>query len=149
MTDAHTLAARLFAVIDGHHWADYETVMHPDVDLISSFATVHSAADWADVSRSFAAAMPDGAHTVTRVVQAGDRFAVQGVWTGTHTGPLGTPGGEVPATGRVVTLPFCAVGTQRDGRVSSMTLYLDQLAMLAQLGLVPQPEPADRLAAAR
>jgi ketosteroid isomerase-like protein len=149
MIDARTLAERVFAVIDGQRWADYETVMHPDVEMTSPFATLHSATDWADFSRSFAVAMPDGAHTVTRVVQAGDRFAFEGHWTGTHTGPLSTPGGEVPATGRAVTMPFCAVGTQRDGRLSSVSVYLDQLAMLAQLGLVPEPEPADRLAVAR
>jgi predicted ester cyclase len=149
MIDARTLAERVFAVIDGQRWADYETVMHPDVQMTSPFATAHSAADWVEFSRSFATAMPDGKHTVTRVVQSGERFAVEGRWTGTHTGPLAVPNGEVPPTGRTVTLPFCAVGSQRDGRVSALSVYLDQLAMLAQLGLVPQPEPADRLAAAR
>jgi predicted ester cyclase len=148
MIDARTLAERVFAVIDGQRWADYETVMHRDVEMTSPFATLHSAADWAEFSRSFAVAMPDGKHTVTRVVQAGERFAFEGSWSGTHTGPLSTPGGEVPATGRVVTMPFCAVGTQREGRVATVSVYLDQLAMLAQLGLVPQAEPAARLATA-
>ena len=148
MIEARILAERVFSVIDGQRWADYESVMHPDVEMTSPFATLHSAAEWVAFSRSFAVAMPDGAHTVTRVVQAGDRFAFEGHWTGTHTGPLSTPGGEVPATGRAVTLPFCAVGTQRDGRVSAVNVYLDQLAMLAQLGLRPAPQPDDELASA-
>jgi predicted ester cyclase len=148
MTDAATLAERMFAVIDGQRWADFDTVMHPDVELTSPFATLHGAAEWAQFARSFAAALPDGGHTVTRVVQSGERFAVEGRWSGTHTGPLATPAGQVPPTGRSVTLPFCATGRQRDGRVSAVTLYLDQLAMSAQLGLLPESPADDRLASA-
>jgi|tagenome__1003787_1003787.scaffolds.fasta_scaffold20628909_2 predicted ester cyclase len=142
MTDARNLAERVFAVIDGQRWDDYETVMQPDVEMISPFATLHGTAEWMRFSRGFAEAMPDGRHSVTTVLQDGDRFAFEGSWSGTHTGPLAGPGGEVPATGRKVTLPFCAVGTQRDGRLAAVTIHLDQLAMLAQLGLVPAPEPA-------
>lgn len=141
-TDARTLAERLFAVIDGQRWDEYETVMHPDIRMSSPFSTLHSAAEWAEFSRGFAGAMPDGRHTVTGVVQDGDRLAIEGTWTGTHTGPLQTPAGEVPPTGRTVTMPFCAVGTQRDGRLSQITVHLDQLGMLAQLGLVPEPASA-------
>ena len=87
MIDARTLAERVFTVIDGQRWADYETVMHPDVEMTSPFATLHSAAEWAEFSRSFAVAMPDGAHTVTRVVQvAGTGSPSRG------SGPAPTPG---------------------------------------------------------
>ena len=116
MTGAGTPAERLFAVIDGQRWDEYETVMHPDVEMTSPSSTLHSAREWAEFSRGFAAAMSDGQHTPAWTIQDGDAFAVEGVWTGTHTGPLAGPGGEIPATGRSVTLPFCAVGTLRDGR---------------------------------
>jgi len=141
-TDARTLAERLFAVIDGQHWDQYETVMHPDVRMTSPFDSLNSAAEWAEFSRGFAGAMPDGKHTVTGVVQDGDLLALEGYWTGTHTGPLAAPGGEVPPTGRAVTMPFCVIGTQRDGRLAEVSVYLDQLGMLAQLGLVPEPAAA-------
>ncbi|WP_448627517.1 ester cyclase [Geodermatophilus sp. URMC 64] len=141
-TDARTLAERLFAVIDGQRWDEYETVMHPDARMSSPFSALQSAAEWVEFSRGFAAAMPDGRHSVTNVVQDGDRFAIEGTWTGTHTGPLATPQGEVPPTGRTVTMPFCAVATQRDDRLAQVTVYLDQLGMLAQLGLVPEPASA-------
>jgi predicted ester cyclase len=76
------------------------------------------------------------------VIQDGDRFAFEGSWSGTHTGPLAGPAGDVPPTGRRVTVPFCALGTQREGRLAAVHIELDQLGMLAQLGLVPSPEPA-------
>jgi predicted ester cyclase len=142
MTDPRTLAERLFAVIDGQRWDAYETVMHPDVSMTSPFATLRGAAEWAAFSRGFAVAMPDGRHTVIRAIGDGDRFAVEGSWTGTHTGPLAGPGGEVPPTGRTVTTPFCAVGTEREGTVAEVRVYLDQLSMLAQLGLATEPAAA-------
>jgi predicted ester cyclase len=141
MTDARNFAERLFAVMDGQRWNDFETVMHRDIQMSSPFADLHSAAEWVEFTRGFATAAPDCKHTITHVIQDGERFAVQGHWTGTHTGPLATPMGEVPATGRTITLPFCTVGTLRDGRLAAAHVYLDQLSMLAQLGLAPQPEP--------
>ena len=136
-TDARTLAERLFAVIDGHRWADVGTVLHADAELSSPFGDRLSPEAWLDVNRSFAIAFPDGRHQITGVVDGGDRFAIEGTWTGTHTAPMAGPGGEVPATGRSVVLPFCGIASRRDDRLAAITVYLDQLTLLAQLGLLP------------
>jgi predicted ester cyclase len=142
MTDARTLAERLFEVIDSHRWADIETVLHPDAEMSSPFGDRLTVAAWLDVNRSFAVACPDGRHTITDVVDGGDRFAVEGIWTGTHTGPLGGPSGEIPPTGRSVVLPFCGVATRSGDRIAAVTVHLDQMTMLGQLGLLPEPAPA-------
>jgi predicted ester cyclase len=142
MTDTRTLAERLFDVIDSHRWADVETVLHPDAEMTSPFGARLPVAAWLEINRSFAVACPDGRHTITDVVADGDRFAIEGIWTGTHTGPMAGPGGEVPPTGRSVVLPFCGVATRRDERIASVTVYLDQMTMLGQLGLVPEPAAA-------
>lgn len=55
------------------------------------------------------------------------------------TGPLITPEGELPATGRRVTVPFALVGTTRDERLATVHNYHDRLEFLAQLGLMPAP----------
>jgi predicted ester cyclase len=139
MTDARTLAERLFDVIDSHRWTDVETVLHPDAAMSSPFGDRLSVTAWLDVNRSFAVACPDGRHTISDVVADGNRFAIEGVWTGTHTGPMAGPAGEVPPTGRTVVLPFCGVATRRGDRIAAVTVYLDQMTMLAQLGLLPEP----------
>lgn len=142
MTDARTLAERLFEIIDSHRWADVDTALDPDAVLSSPFGHRLTVPAWLDVNRSFAVACPDGQHTITDVVEDGDRFAIEGVWTGTHTGPLAGPAGEIPPTGRSVVLPFCGLATRRDERITSVTVYLDQMTMLGQLGLVPEPAAA-------
>lgn len=62
--------------------------------------------------------------------------------TGTHTGPLVSPAGEIPPTGRKVTLHFCEVWQLRDGKVVSLHNYQDSGDLLSQLGLMPEPQAA-------
>jgi steroid delta-isomerase-like uncharacterized protein len=59
--------------------------------------------------------------------------------TGTHDGPLG----PFPATGRPFTLALCELWRfDLDGRVVGGDLYYDQVSLLMQLGLLPQPSSA-------
>jgi predicted ester cyclase len=142
MTDARMLAERLFEVIDSHRWADVGTVLTADAAMTSPFGDRLTVDAWLDVNRSFAAACPDGRHTLTDVVDGGDHVAIEGIWTGTHTGPLAGPAGAIPPTGRSVVLPFCAVAARRGERIAAVTVHLDQLTMLGQLGLLPEPAAA-------
>jgi predicted ester cyclase len=143
MSDARALAERLFGIIDSHRWADVDTVLHPDAEMSSPFGDRLSVAAWLDVNRAFAIACPDGRHTITDVVDGGGRFAIEGIWTGTHTGPMASPGREIPPTGRSVVLPFCGVATVRGERIAAVTVHFDQLTMLGQLGLLPERAPAN------
>ena len=142
MTDSRTVAERLFEIMDSHRWADVETVLHADAEMSSPFGDRLSVAAWLDVNRSFAVACPDGRHTLSVVVDDGERTAIEGTWTGTQTGPMAGPGGEIPPTGRSVVLPFCAIATLRGDRIAAVTVHLDQMTMLGQLGLLPEPTPA-------
>jgi predicted ester cyclase len=142
MTDARTLAERLFELIDSHRWAGVDTVLTADAEMSSPFGDRLPVPAWLDVNRSLAAGCPDGRHTITDVVDGGDWFAVEGIWTATHTGPLAGPAGEIPPTGRSVVLPFCGLTTRRGDRIAAVTVYLDQMTMLGQLGLLPEPAPA-------
>ena len=58
---------------------------------------------------------------------------------GTHDGPLG----PLPATGREFALPLCELWHfDSGGRVVGGDLYYDQVSLLTQLGLMPQPAGA-------
>ena len=88
---------------------------------------------------SWLGAFPD-AHVDVRELQIIGNFAVEeGVFTGTHTGVLHGPMGDVPPTGRPVRLDYIHVLRYRDGKHVSFNLMFDRLAMLEQLGLVPAP----------
>jgi steroid delta-isomerase-like uncharacterized protein len=86
----------------------------------------------------WAAAFPDGRCEEIEV-HAGDGFAVvQFTGRGTNTGPLRTPQGEIPATGRRVAIQFCDVHRITAGKIAGGRAYWDMATMMAQLGLLPE-----------
>ena len=64
---------------------------------------------------------------------ADDAIIVDGLFGGTHAGEwIG-----IAATGRKVSVPFCAVFTfTEDDRIKSETAYYDRLTILEQLGVL-------------
>jgi ketosteroid isomerase-like protein len=87
---------------------------------------------------TFKRAMPDARAIVERTVESGEVVAVEGRFTGTHTGPLATDDGEVEPTGAAVDLRFADISRVREGKIVAYHTYYDQLGLLTQLGLMDQ-----------
>ena len=87
-------------------------------------------------------AFPDAHVEVHDLHIAGDVAVEEGTFTGTHQGVLATPDGDVPATGRSVTVDYIQVLRYHDGKYTSFNLMYDQLPLLEQLGLIPAQESA-------
>src|SRR5215831_16840840 len=84
---------------------------------------------------SWFAAFPDARVDVHALHVAGDVAVEEGTFTGTHLGTLRSPAGDIPPTGRPVTVPYLQVLRFRDGRHASFNLMYDRLLMLEHLGL--------------
>ena len=89
------------------------------------------------------AAFPDAHVDVTDLHIIGDVAVEEGTFTGTQDGILHGPAGDLPPTGRAVSLDYIQVLRFRDGTHVSFNLTFDRLSMLEQLGVVPAPVPAD------
>jgi steroid delta-isomerase-like uncharacterized protein len=88
--------------------------------------------DSVDVRRAF----PDARFTLRSVLEAGETAAVEYSFSGTHSGPLALPDGEVPATGKALSSDgavFSRLNAQ--GEVVEERRYYDVAGMLTQLGL--------------
>jgi steroid delta-isomerase-like uncharacterized protein len=97
---------------------------------------------------SWFGAFPD-AHVQVHALHLSDDVAVEeGTFTGTHHGVLHGPGGDVPPTGRRVSVDYLQVLRFRDGRHASFNLMFDRMLMLEQLGLLPPSPPVDQPEAA-
>jgi ketosteroid isomerase-like protein len=92
--------------------------------------------------QGFHRAFPDGRLHGDRYVEEGDVIVVEGRFTGTNTGPLDSPTGRLSATGRPLVLPFADLFRVADGKIAEHRLYFDTVAMLSQLGLMPEHTPA-------
>jgi hypothetical protein len=77
--------------------------------------------------------------TDPRYLDAGQTVVCTFAVVGVHDGPLG----PFAATGRRFTLPLCELWHfDPAGRVVGGDLYYDQVSLLTQLGLMPQPSSA-------
>ncbi|HEX5438993.1 MAG TPA: ester cyclase [Gemmatimonadaceae bacterium] len=90
--------------------------------------------------QAWATAFPDSAVEIRSVTADDQRAVVEFIGRGTHTGPLTSPMGTIPATNRRVEIHFCEVDTIRGGRIASSNSYFDVATMLRQLGVTPQEQ---------
>jgi steroid delta-isomerase-like uncharacterized protein len=84
-------------------------------------------------------AFPDARITVHNQVASGDWVAEEFTFTGTHKETLSGPGGDIPATGRQITGRGTQVIRVENDKVAEFRLYYDQVDVLTQLGLMPEP----------
>jgi ketosteroid isomerase-like protein len=62
------------------------------------------------------------------------RFVLEVVWKGIHSGPLDMPTGTISASNGALDMPSCQVFEIKDGKVATFTQYFDLLTMLRQIG---------------
>ncbi len=144
MASPEELARRMLELTDRQDWAAREALLAPDCDVVTPAGPLCGRAATTAYSKRLVSASSEGYHRIDLVVSTGDVVAGEGAWIATYTGPLVTPGGEVPATGRTINLPFAATMRVAGDHVASMHVYFDQLSFLGQLGLLPSPRRPER-----
>lgn len=108
-----------------------------EVDLVPFGRTFHGHDGFLEFMRSFKDAFPDLQITVVNQIASGDWVTTEFSWSGTHTGPLATPSGEIPPTGRAVAgARVCELYHFLDGKVAHLRNYHDAASWLGQLGIV-------------
>jgi predicted ester cyclase len=122
----------------------YLANQHPDVELrLPGGVTLHGRDQLRQYMESQWSAFPDGTLSFGRQALGRDLAATELVFEGTNTGPMLTPGGSIPPTGRRVSIRFASILEIKDGSIASEHVYLDQLDMLTQLGLMPAASSAE------
>ena len=81
-------------------------------------------------------AFPDLHFDVQRTVMNGDVMVYQWMASGTHNGPLVTPTGTIPATGKFGGSPGVLIAVVKDGKIVREETYWNQLELLMQLGVL-------------
>jgi limonene-1,2-epoxide hydrolase len=112
-----------------------------DAEFASPFGTMHGRDEIRDFVAGMYASFSDWKHDV-RIEAAGDLVVIEGTWNGTHSGPMPTPQGDVPATGIRASVPFAGVVRVRGDQLASVHNYFDTAGMMAQFGLTPEAAKA-------
>ena len=90
------------------------------------------------IVRLFRAAFPDQWWQIEDLVAEGDKVVARTTMTGTHRGDFF----GIPPTGRRVTLSGVHVMRFADGRLIEHWGNNDDLGLMRQLGVIPEPAPA-------
>ncbi|HEY1968924.1 MAG TPA: ester cyclase [Pseudonocardia sp.] len=99
---------------------------------------VGSREDFKEFLRAYTASFPDNVQTFEQLVVDDDRAGFWATYEGTQQGDLG----PFPASGRKTKFSFGGVARIRQGRIAELWVTWDNMAILAQLGHLPVPEPA-------
>jgi predicted ester cyclase len=117
--------------------ASFLALASPDVELPApgglDFRGLDGFRQW---FRLWTDAFPDRKVRYHNIVSEGNQLIGEGTFTGTHTGVMRLPAGDVPPTGRHVTIDYVAVQRVSDGKITYLRHYLDVMDLMTQLGLV-------------
>ena len=109
------------------------------VTIMPGAPPMHGVEPFMQYGDVFLSAFPDLHIELRNCVEQGDAVIAEADLTGTHTGPLRTPnGGEIPPTNKRIELVVADAFDVKNGKVTAHRVYFDQLAMMTQLGLIPE-----------
>jgi hypothetical protein len=126
-----------------------EAAVAQDVDALAALYAVDAVATTPDAGElkgreqiaeylaQFMAALPDGRYELVAGHESGNVAIDEGYMSGTNTGILSGPAGEIPATLKPVRLRTCDIATVENGLITSHRFYYDQLEFFDQLELAP------------
>lgn len=92
---------------------------------------------YVETFRGFRRAFPDMNVTIDDLVAEGDTVAGRGTVRGANTGPMASPMGEIPPTGKSATWTYINIVRIRGGKAVETWSQQDVPTMMQQLGLMP------------
>ncbi len=87
-------------------------------------------------------AFPDARITVNNELVADDWVVQEFTFSGTHEATLMSPAGEIPATHKTLNGRGVQIFRVEGDTVADTRLYFDQVEVMTQLGLMPEPATA-------
>jgi predicted ester cyclase len=94
------------------------------------------------IAGMFLAAFPDLHVDIEIEIAEGDTVGGRLRQKGTHTGPMASPTGEIPASGKPVDFTEVAMLRIVDGKVATSWYWTDMIGLLTQIGVIAAPPSA-------
>ena len=138
-TELIGLAGELVEAFNAADWPRFRATLSDDVtyEEAGTGRQVDGADDYVRLCQGWKEAFPDVSGKVRTAVAGGDTIAQEVEWVGTHTGPLATPAGAIPASGKGVKVAATLWSAVTDDKVRSVRHHLDVMTLLQQIGAFP------------
>jgi steroid delta-isomerase-like uncharacterized protein len=140
------LARESIEAFNTKNWERFKACMQPEgvYDEKATQRRVQGADQAVQLSRAWTQTFPDAKGKVLNAVASGDTVVLELTWEGTQNGPLAAPTGDLPASGKRVTIPAVQVLTMQGGKIKETHHYFDFMSMLQQLDMAPVAASARR-----
>lgn len=142
MATAKELLQRMHEVWNTHDLQAWCALANDDVQITMPGVALSGPNAMEEMFTTWNEAFPENSVTIKTIIGEGDTSAVEATFAGTHTGVLRGPSGDIPATGRKVSLAYTNVTKAVNGRIATQHVLFDQLELMTQLGLTPAPAHA-------
>jgi hypothetical protein len=129
-----TIARALFDSLSSGDFSTWEALLAPG--FTASYPGMrgsHGKVEALAFNRVFPVAFPDLDFTITASARAGNLVYLSWTATGTHSGPLASPAGTLPPSGRTGTVTGVIVVTLSGGRILREETYWNIPDLIAQL----------------
>jgi steroid delta-isomerase-like uncharacterized protein len=130
------IARTLLDVYNARDFDRLDSAIAPDGEYrnVASGEVFRGAEGVKQYQRNWATAFPESQVEITNLVGCGETVTMEYIGRGKQTGPLNTPQGTIPPTGREVELALCDVLTVRGGKIAGGRTYFDLASLMRQLG---------------
>jgi steroid delta-isomerase-like uncharacterized protein len=121
-------------------WEQLQALLASDsrYDELGTERKIEGSEKIVELFKGWKMAFPDAIGTVTSAVASGNQAALEVTWTGTHTGPLGTAEGTIPASGKRQETPAAIFFAFEGEKVKASRHYFDSMTLLKQIGAQPK-----------
>jgi ketosteroid isomerase-like protein len=104
--------------------------------------TYRGLGEWGYPVRNYGTAFGDMHRELYDLWTVGDTVIVRLALQGTHTGPLETPFGIIPPTGKTMNAPCADIFELENGKIKRFDCYPEGSVILTQLGVIGNLEAA-------
>jgi steroid delta-isomerase-like uncharacterized protein len=121
-------------------WEQMQAMLASDshYDELGTQRKIEGSEKIVELFKGWKTAFPDAVGTVTSSVASGNTAALEVTWKGTHTGPLETADGTIPASGKSQETPAAFFLTFEGDKVKESRHYFDSMTLLKQIGAQPK-----------
>ena len=136
MADRERLARDIVESFNANNWDKMESQLTTD-SVYHELGTQRTMRGWDEqlpAWKGWKEAMPDVKGIVTSSMAFGDTAVIEVRWEGTHTGPLQTPSGPIPASGKRQITPSAWIFEFQGDQVKESRNYFDIATLLQQIG---------------
>jgi steroid delta-isomerase-like uncharacterized protein len=130
-------AKALITAYNDKNWDRVKAGITPDFlyEEVATARRIEGADQTVTAWKGWAQAFPDSKASFDRTHVAGnDTVVLELTWRGTHQGPLETPAGSIPATGKKIEIRAVAIIELKGEKARTQRHFFDMATLLQQLG---------------